>query len=583
MIPHRYTDDEPSFRERLAIAIANAFEKFSRIGQALVWPIEHFFAWLGSLLFRGIDATESSDSLLSKVLHYLGAPVRAIVYAFERISTRLHIEPFVQPFRTAASWVSWILLYPFAVLFGFFTIFFSTRSRRFVWLAIPIMTIAIALGYVVYSVSIQDKPHITARYQKALDKALEQQDFATAGLYQQKLQQLGAAVDRFDLRKADELLKKGEVEEAFALVKGLAPTEKLGLPAAHFWLAVHYLGQADFDQNKLKIAVEERCEIALEHLDLLKDAKIESIETIVLRSLAYSVLGNFDQAKETLLVTRDQNLTAALLRFQLSLQSKDAKAAKEDAEAVSKLLRESSELHLSADSKTLQLWFVAEMMRQNNIETEKVAEIWYRRFPEDEGAKNSLVALRLAKFDRRFEVASTVEFPELASLFIDTALLQGDELTDPFKFRILRLFEASKLGDRKATELLSGMQETQFNASLAEFFGTAAASIQDFAAARRYLEKAVQLKPNYQVAWNNLAYALDHGFPNEYTRSLEAATKAIELKPDDVHALDTRASIYMRLNRFDEAKADVKKMLELDPTLDSALKLQAKLTEADCP
>ncbi len=574
MIPDRYTDDEPTFRERMASAIANAFEKFALIGRALVWPIEQFFALLGYLFFRGVEATETSESVVSRLLFLIGAPLRATAFVSTWLIAKLHLDPILKPIVWVGSWIIWILLYPIAVCFGFLTIFLGTRSKRLGLLALPIIALVAIVAYVLYSVRFQDKPEITARYQKALDHALDQQDFATAGLYQQKLQQLGASVDQFDLRKAEELVKRGEIEEALQLVGRLAPADKLGLPAAHFWLAVHFLGQADFDQSKFKQSIEERCKLALQHLDRLKEGKIESIETTLLRALAYSVLGQVDSAKEALLPTRDQSIASAMLRFQLSLQSKDAAAAADDARAISRLMRNNKQLQSSVDAKTMQLWFVAEMMQRNNLELEKAAEIWYGRFPEDNGAKNSLVALRLAKFDRRFAVASTLEFSEIASLFIETAKLQGDKLTDPFKIRILNLFQQAKAGDRKTAELLKRLQDVEFNAGLAEFFGTAAASVQNFAEARKYLERAVELNDSYQVAWNNLAYVLDKGFPDESDKAIAAASKAIEINPNDVHSRDTRASILIRLNRYDEAKQDIEVILKIDPKFENAKKLQ---------
>ncbi len=572
-------DDEnaPVKSERLAYAAFQSLDGIASIGRAVVRPIENLFGRIIYTFFRAVTVTETRDSKASKFLYALGAPIRWLVFSVQWIFGRLNLDPIVKPIVFVFARIGYWLSLPFLIALGFIAVFCRTRSRKLLWYAIPMLLLGGGLGFVIFSVRTQEKPTITARYRKALEAAIDQQDFATAGLYQEKLKQLGSSVDQFDLKSADSLLKKGEVDKAFELVGRLAPTDQLGLPAAHLWLAVHLLGQAPFDQTKLSIPVQKRCEVALQHLDLLEQAKFSSIELSILRSLALSILGKVDDAKQTLASHRDQHLPTALMRFQLNLQSADGNSAKEDASAVSRLMSRDLESQAKADAQTMQLWFLAEMMLQKTSEAESVALKWSQNFPEDTGARNALLALRLARFDRRLNAASTADYPELSKLFLETYRLSNKTTQEPFKQRIYGLFVAAQKGDRKAKEMFRLLQAEELDASLSEMFGTSAASVKSYDAARKYLEKAVELDPSFQVAWNNLAFVLEQGFPDAIESALMAANKAVELNDQDVHALDTRASILIRLNRYDEAKRDVDAILKIDPKFENAKNLQEKI------
>ncbi|MEO7053879.1 MAG: tetratricopeptide repeat protein [Rhizomicrobium sp.] len=54
----------------------------------------------------------------------------------------------------------------------------------------------------------------------------------------------------------------------------------------------------------------------------------------------------------------------------------------------------------------------------------------------------------------------------------------------------------------------------------------------------------------------------------EYTKSLADAMKAVEIYPADIYALETRASVYEKLDRYDDAIADYNQAIAASPDAD---------------
>ena len=99
-----------------------------------------------------------------------------------------------------------------------------------------------------------------------------------------------------------------------------------------------------------------------------------------------------------------------------------------------------------------------------------------------------------------------------------------------------------------------------------------------------YSRKAIELKPDYDAAYNNLGNALDHQMKGG--EAVEAYRKAIELKPNP-YSYDNLGVALKNQGKNEEAMAAHRKAIELDPTNASAhynlgimLKSQGKNEEA---
>jgi tetratricopeptide (TPR) repeat protein len=89
-------------------------------------------------------------------------------------------------------------------------------------------------------------------------------------------------------------------------------------------------------------------------------------------------------------------------------------------------------------------------------------------------------------------------------------------------------------------------------------------------------EKALQSKPDFAEAHNNLAYCLRHQGPAKYSEALGHYDKAIHLKPNLAEAYEYRGVLYVKMNRKKDAEKDLAKLKELDPKLASKLEYAIK-------
>ena len=97
-----------------------------------------------------------------------------------------------------------------------------------------------------------------------------------------------------------------------------------------------------------------------------------------------------------------------------------------------------------------------------------------------------------------------------------------------------------------------------------------------YAAAVADFEKAVQAKPDFAEAHNNLAYCLRQQGPSRYNEALEHYNKAIKLKPNLAQAYEYRGVLFVKMNRKSEAEKDLAKLNQLDPKLAGQLDFAIK-------
>ncbi|MFL6467899.1 MAG: TPR end-of-group domain-containing protein, partial [Pyrinomonadaceae bacterium] len=107
--------------------------------------------------------------------------------------------------------------------------------------------------------------------------------------------------------------------------------------------------------------------------------------------------------------------------------------------------------------------------------------------------------------------------------------------------------------------------------------------------AREYLERAVELDPNYAKAWAGKAYAYSimwgAGRPSDpenpfdkYARSMEAANRALAIDPDLSEAYTSICENKFAYEfNFDEAEKNCKRAIDLDPNSAPAHRLYSML------
>jgi predicted Zn-dependent protease len=107
--------------------------------------------------------------------------------------------------------------------------------------------------------------------------------------------------------------------------------------------------------------------------------------------------------------------------------------------------------------------------------------------------------------------------------------------------------------------------------------GTDALQAGDAESARKHLELAFQLEPRIGSIANNLAWTLLKSEPPDLSRALELVSQALKLTPNSPDCYDTRANIYMAMERWEDAVKDFEVVLRARP---SDAKLHRSLAEA---
>jgi Flp pilus assembly protein TadD len=92
--------------------------------------------------------------------------------------------------------------------------------------------------------------------------------------------------------------------------------------------------------------------------------------------------------------------------------------------------------------------------------------------------------------------------------------------------------------------------------------GIAARTAKDWQTAVGAFRKAVNLRPGYPEAWNELGYALRN--QGRYADSLNAYDEALRLRPNFPEALEYLGEAYVKLGRMDDARKTLDRLRPLD-------------------
>lgn len=92
--------------------------------------------------------------------------------------------------------------------------------------------------------------------------------------------------------------------------------------------------------------------------------------------------------------------------------------------------------------------------------------------------------------------------------------------------------------------------------------GVAARNAKDWGTAAVAFRKAVDLRPSFPEAWNELGYALRN--QGKYPDSLKAYDEALRLKPNFPEALEYLGEAYVKLGRVDDARKVLERLKPLD-------------------
>ncbi len=89
-------------------------------------------------------------------------------------------------------------------------------------------------------------------------------------------------------------------------------------------------------------------------------------------------------------------------------------------------------------------------------------------------------------------------------------------------------------------------------------------------------EKAVQAKPEFAEAHNNLGYCLRQQGSGKFREALAHYDKAIQLKPGLAEAYEYRGVLFVKMGRNGDADKDLAKLQQLNPKLAAKLEYAMK-------
>lgn len=195
--------------------------------------------------------------------------------------------------------------------------------------------------------------------------------------------------------------------------------------------------------------------------------------------------------------------------------------------------------------------------------TEQLRPQEARKLFEQAVAKDSTFAL--AHYSLALSSASPKEFIE----HLNHAVALADKASDGERLLILGLQANANADQPKALQYAEELV-AKYPQDERAHFGLANAYLarqQNDKGIAEY-QKAIQINPNYSIAYNALGYAYRAADNN--AEAEKAFKKYVELVPNDPNPYDSYAELLMKLGRFDESIEQYRKALSVDPNFSSS-------------
>ena len=176
-----------------------------------------------------------------------------------------------------------------------------------------------------------------------------------------------------------------------------------------------------------------------------------------------------------------------------------------------------------------------------------------------------------------------------------------DSETDGVKLLLSEFFELSPLNQRLLLTLgqvrmrddaLAEHAESLISRILASgkdtarvysVLGYASLKANRYSESIKYLERAVSLNNSDPMILNNLAFVLARSPNEDLNRALSMSDRALSLAPDHPELLVTRGEINIRLQRWNNARKDLQRSLQIRPESDEGKELLEMATSEQVP
>ena len=456
------------------------------------------------------------------------------------------------PFRMAWLIITWPIQ---ATIIWFIKGWHRRRTRDLIFglPAIIVLTGVAGLGAEVW---IKTRS-LNSIYLTKAHQAMGRDEYNVAEVYLQRiLNNSSTNTSQAEFGLGEVFEETGREERAQWLFRKLAPDDKRGYSPAHrkraVWLA---------EKITSKSTSEEIRQLRW-HLSLANEQRTPTVARAW--SAYYLALNQTQPAIEWLEKAVSEYPELGLLLGQLYLSRQEVEAARSSYISASDFLRK--RLNKDPENTAVRVTFANTLLKLGELsECEAVLEVGMKLDP-DGPYKQLLASLYTNRHDMMAKQKGTTVSLLLKHLH---KALSYDPNFSPAYERLVSYGKAKVEGEESLEEILNEVIARGEEPGLAHF----AMSILKFnereiKSAKWHLERAHRLLPKMPFVSNNLAWILSTEEPVDYERALALIQPAVESFPEEPRLLDTRATILMKLERWEEALDDLEHALrnQLIPT-----------------
>lgn len=455
------------------------------------------------------------------------------------------------------------------VLYEFFTDWWYSREFPRLLYAAPAIVLAIGMSSMAVLGMLDSNGKKMQRYTTALTQAEEDNDDERSALLKEKLRQLGfGRLDDVEYSNALALAKNDRIEEAYAIMKELAPLDKPGLLAAHLWIAGGLLDGVISSEPEPwplfdthvghALTLDEDNQLARRfEVELLARNGRGSEAVEAMESLAdtypdlHAALAHEHQRKGNTNKARSHARRAIAYFRRIASENKSGAEPTSDADSMlfagGDLLSPTGCLRL-AESFHLVDDFDSELA---------LLETAAARFPDLENITTVLVSAQTSQLER---VLST---DQAFSHLVESIFRREPENKDATRTVLRRLLAAENDRNPAANETSAatlevleqlgqeGVPITQVLQMAGDFYLIKSEDVK----AVSYYRRVCNLNPEASFAWNNLA-AIWGKSSEQLNNALKASDRALALRSDP-RFYETRGQILFKLKRYADAIRDL--------------------------
>jgi tetratricopeptide (TPR) repeat protein len=393
-----------------------------------------------------------------------------------------------------------------------------------------------------------------ARYLAAAHAALKNEDWSSVEMYARKLVDLRPddPVGKYYLAlcaDADE-----DTSRARRLMKQIAPPDRPGFAPAQWWLV------CDLTRDGRTLSIEQAEQVRRHLLQYLAAQERDAAARMLLGQVELA-LGNLDEALRQMKRAADVDPAGSLIAARVGARFGRSGYSRAHADQACRWL--AIQVHNRPhDVEARGQWAEALAMTGRFSQAASVL-IEGLAHDDDPRLRAQLVRLAVASFDviARRQVRTPADFQQQLALINRTLPLAPAH--EPLLVRLIRLSADPFDLDRQAAAMLQQqIASAGLPTSVLRRMGQEAVRQQDFALAGECLQAVVARQPDSAVDLNNLAWVLAQHEQEHLPRALQLVEGAIAAVPERAEFRETRGQILARMQRYEEAIAELKRGLD---------------------